>query len=135
MTVALSMSGIVAIPAEALTDMPDTSLRPAPSAIISENHVPGISLPIIHPPHWGAENENDLHMKDGLLPQLPDISEEEPILLDVTSRAFVSNVDFLGLLLEDYNSLSLCQKRILYVDLKVNNQMLEIIWQTLLVHA
>jgi hypothetical protein len=68
-----------------------------------------------------------------LWPQLPDISKTEPFLVDVTSGVSISNADFLAALLENYDSLSLCQKRILYADVEVNSRMLEIIWQTLLV--
>lgn len=131
-TVALSMSGIVSIPAEALNNIPPNSDYQIPSAIITENPFPAMGLPIIDPPHCGSGN-NDLHTEDSLWPQLPNISKEEPFLVDTKLGAFISNANFLDALLENYDTMSLCQKRVLYADVKVNDRMLEIIWQTLLV--
>jgi hypothetical protein len=130
-TVALSMSGIVSIPAEALINIPHNSDYHIPSAIITENPFPAMGLPIIDPPHCGSDN--DLNTEDSLWPQLPSISKEEPFLVDTTLGTFISNSNFLDALLENYDSMSLCQKRVLYADVKVNDRMLEIIWQTLLV--
>lgn len=134
-TVALSMSGVASIPAEALNDIPLNSYNHIPSAIITENPFPAMGLPIIDPPHCSSYDDNDLYMEDSLWPQLPSISKEEPFLADTKLGTFISNANFLGALLENYDSLSLCQKRVLYADLKVNDTMLEIIWQTLLVRV
>jgi hypothetical protein len=50
---------------------------------------------------------------------------------------FISNANILDALLENYDSSSFCQKRVLYAqaDVKVNDRILEIIWQTLLVRV
>ena len=130
-TVALSMSGILSIPAEALINIPRNSDYHIPSAIITENPFPAMKLPIIDPPHCGSDN--DLYTEDSLWPQLPSISKEEPLLVDSTLGTLISNANFLDALLENYQSFSLCKKRVLYADDMVNDRMLEIIWQTLLV--
>jgi hypothetical protein len=129
-TVALSMSGIASIPAEALNNIPRHHI---PSAIITENPFLAMELPTIDPPHCGSDNDNDLYTEDSLWPQLPSISKEEPFLIDTTLGTFISNANFLDALLDNYDSMSLCQKRVLYADVMVNDRMLEIIWQTLLV--
>jgi hypothetical protein len=128
-TVALSMSGVASIPAEAL----NRSFYHHTTAIITENHFPGVELPIIDPPHCGTEDDKDFITENTPWPQLPNISKEEPFLLDVTSGALISHANFLDPLLGTYDSMSLCQKRILYADDKVNGRMLQVIWQTLLV--
>ena len=125
------MSGIVSIPAEALINIPRNSDYHIPSAIITENPFPAMGFPVIDPPHYGSDN--DLNTADSLWPQLPSISKEEPFLVDTTLGTFISNANFLAALLENYDSMSLCQKKVLYADVKVNDRMLEIIWQTLLV--
>lgn len=134
-TVALSMSGIASIPAEALNNIPRNSYHRIPSAIITENPFPAMGLPTIDPPHCGSDNDNDLYTEDSLWPQLPSLNKEEPFLVDTTLGTFISNANFLDALLENYDSMSLCQKSVLYADVKVNDRMLKIIWQTLLVRV
>ena len=134
-TVALSMSGVASIPAEALNNIPLNSYNHIPSAIITESPFPAMGLPIIDPPHCGSYSDNDLNTEDSSWPQLPSLSKEEPFLADTKLGTFISNANFLDALLEKYDSLSLCKKRVLYADVEVNDTMLEIIWQTLLVSS
>src|SRR6266550_5170395 len=126
-TVALSMSGIASIPAEALADVNN----PLASAIITEIHFPGIDLPVIDPPQYGSNN--DTSTEEILWLRLPEIRGEEQFLFDTTSGTFASNADILAALLKDYKSISSGNMQVLYADQRVDSRMLGMIWQTLFV--
>ena len=125
--VALSMSGIASIPAEAVADV-NNSLA---SAIITEIHFPGIDLPVIDPPQYGSDNDSST--EEILWPRLPEIRGEEQFMFDTTSGTFASNADILAALLKDYKSISSGNMQVLYADQRVDSRMLGMIWQTLFV--